>query len=132
MFRNFYKTAIRNLIKHKAYSLTNILGLTVGLTCAALILAYVGYEFSFDRYHENAGRIFRVASRRTSMGSANAFATVPAPTGPTMVADFPEVIEAVRFSPTVKRAFAYKDKVFFQDGVFYQRRPGRPGGIAQV
>jgi putative ABC transport system permease protein len=122
MLRNFIKTACRNLVKHKAYSLINIVGLAVGITCGVLILAYVGYEFSYDGYHKNANRIYRVASKRTSMGTANAFATVPAPTGPTMVSDFPEVVGAVRFSPTVRRAFAYEDKVFFQEGVFYADR----------
>ncbi|MDH4196908.1 MAG: ABC transporter permease [Candidatus Aminicenantes bacterium] len=119
MFRNFVKIAVRNLVQRKMYSLVNIFGLAVGVACSLLILAYVGYEFSFDRYHKNADRIYRVASKRTSMGTENAFATVPAPTGPTMVADYPEVVEAVRFSPTVRRAFSTGDRVFFQDGVFY-------------
>ena len=119
MFKNIVKIAARHLVRRKTYSLLNIFGLAVGLTCGILVLAYVGYEFSFDGYHRNADRIFRVASKRTSMGTENVFATVPAPTGPTMVADYPEVIGAVRFSPTVRRAFSTGDKVFFQDGVFY-------------
>jgi len=122
MFGNFITTAWRNLVKHRAYSLINIFGLAVGITCGLLVLAYVGYEFSYDGYHKNADRIYRIASKRTSAGTVNAFAAVPAPTGPTMVADFPEVVGAVRFSPTVRRAFSREDKVFFQDGVFYADR----------
>jgi putative ABC transport system permease protein len=109
-------------VRHKLYPLINVFGLSVGMTCGILILAYVGFEFSFDGYHEKAERIFRVASRRASLGTENAFATVPAPTGPTMAAEFPEVVEAVRFSPTVRRAFAVGDRAFFQDGVFYADR----------
>ncbi len=119
MLKNFVRLAMRNLVQRKMYSLINIFGLAVGVTCSILILAYVRYEFSFDRYHKNADRIYRVASKRTSLGTESALATVPAPTGPTMVADFPEVVEAVRFSPTVRRAFSTGDRVFFQDGVFY-------------
>jgi putative ABC transport system permease protein len=119
MLRNIAKIAIRNLVRRKTYSLLNIFGLAAGVTCGILILAYVGYEYSFDRYHRKADRIYRVASTRTSLGSENMFATVPAPTGPTMVTDHPEVVEAVRFSPTVRRAFSAGDRVFFQDGVFY-------------
>ncbi len=119
MFRNFVKSAARNLTRHKMSSLINILGLSVGMTCAILILGYVGYEFSYDGYHADADRIYRIASVRTSVGTENRFATVPAPTGPTMVGDFPEVISSVRLSPTVRRAFSTGDRVFFQDGVFY-------------
>jgi putative ABC transport system permease protein len=122
MLRNFFKTAARNLVKHKLYSLINVFGLSVGITCVILILAYVAYEFSYDGYHKNADLIYRVASKRTSLGAENEFATVPAPTGPTMVADFPEVVDAVRLSPTVRRAFSAADRVFFQDGVFYADR----------
>ncbi len=122
MLKNFVRIVVRNLVQRKMYSLINIFGLAVGLTCSILILAYVGFEFSFDRYHKNADRIYRVASKRTSQGTENLLATVPAPTGPTMVADFPEVVEAVRFSPTVRRAFSTGDRVFFQDGVFYADR----------
>ncbi len=122
MLRNFLKIAARNFVKHKLYSLINVFGLGVGITCGILILAYVGYEFSYDGYHKDADRIYRIASKRTSLGTENEFATVPAPTGPTMVADFPEVVDAVRFSPTVRRAFSTGDRVFFQDGVFYADR----------
>jgi putative ABC transport system permease protein len=122
MLKNFLKISYRNFVKQKSYSLINIFGLTLGLACYILILVHIGYELSYDSYHRNAGRIYRIASQRVSMGTTNEFATVPAPTGPTMVEDFPEVIGAVRFSPTVKRAFSYGDKKFFQENVFYADR----------
>jgi putative ABC transport system permease protein len=122
MLKNFFKISYRNLVRQKSYSLINIFGLTLGLMCCILILTHIGYELSYDGYHRNAGRIYRLASQRVSMGTTNEFATVPAPTGPTMVEDFPEVIGAVRFSPTVKRAFSYGDKKFFQENVFYADR----------
>jgi putative ABC transport system permease protein len=116
------KIILRNLFRRRSYSLINIFGLTLGLTCAILVLAYVGYELSYDAYHGKAGRIYRVASRRVSAGTTNEFAAVPAPTGPTLVEEFPEVVGSVRLSPTVKRAFAYGTKKFFQDNVFYADR----------
>ncbi len=122
MLRDLVRIAVRNLVRQKTYSLINVFGLSVGMACAVLILAYVAYERSFDRYHANADRIFRVASTRASQGTENRFATAPAPVGPTMVADFPEVVDSVRFSPTVRRAFSTGDRVFFQDGVFYADR----------
>ncbi|UCE20933.1 MAG: ABC transporter permease [Candidatus Aminicenantes bacterium] len=119
MFKNYLKIAYRNLIKHKSFSLINIFGLSLGITCCILILAYIGYEFSYDRYHKNAESIYRIASKRTTMGRTQEFAVSPGPAGPTMIKDFPEVINAVRFMPTVKRAFAYGDKKFFETGVLY-------------
>jgi putative ABC transport system permease protein len=119
MFKNYLKIAYRNLIKHKSFSLINIFGLSLGITCCILILAYIGYEFSYDSYHKNAESIYRIASKRTTMGRTQEFAVSPGPAGPTMIKDFPEVIDAVRFMPTVKRAFAYGDKKFFETGVLY-------------
>ncbi len=113
------KIAYRNLVKHKFYSLINILGLSLGIACCMLILAYIGYERSYDGYHANADNIYRIASRSKVSGQTSEFARTPAPVGPTMVQDFPEVIDAVRFSPTVRRVFAYEDRNFFQEGVLY-------------
>ena len=119
MFKNYLKIAYRNLIKHKSYSLINIFGLSLGITCCLLILAYIGYELSYDSYHKNADSIYRIASKRTTMGRTQELAVSPGPAGPTMIKDFPEVVDAVRFMPTVKRAFAYGDKKFFETGVLY-------------
>ncbi len=119
MFKNYLKIAYRNLIKHKSFSLINIFGLSFGITCCVLILAYIGYELSYDSYHTNANNIFRIASQRTTLGRTRELAVAPGPAGPTLIKDYPEVIDAVRFMPTVKRAFAYKDKKFFETGVLY-------------
>ena len=60
MFKNYLKTSLRNIKKDKGYSLINIMGLAVGLTCVILIMLYIQYEFSYDRYHENAKNIYRI------------------------------------------------------------------------
>jgi len=61
MFRNYFKIAIRNIQKHKIYSFINISGLAVGMACALLVLVWVQNEFSFDKFHKNKDRLFRVA-----------------------------------------------------------------------
>jgi len=119
MFKNYITIAYRNLVKHKFYSLINIFGLSLGITCCILIFAYIGYELSYDGYHKNADNIYRIASKRTVSGQTTYLARSPAPMGPTMVQDFPEVLDAVRFMPTVKRVFAYENTHFFQEGVLY-------------
>ena len=60
MFKNYLKIALRNLIKHKRYSLINILGLGIGLACFILIMLWVQYELSFDRFHKNCDDIYIV------------------------------------------------------------------------
>lgn len=62
MFKSYLKTALRNLRKYKLYSVINITGLTVGLVCVILILLYTRFEFSFDSYHDDYRRIFRIVS----------------------------------------------------------------------
>ena len=65
MFRNYLKTTYRNLIKTKVYSAINILGLAIGMTACLLILHYVNYEKSYDKFHENSDRIYRLRYERT-------------------------------------------------------------------
>ncbi len=119
MLKHYLKITFRNFIRHAAYSLINISGLTVGITCCILILAFVGYEFSFDRYHENADNIYRILSETTINGVVSESATCPMLVAPTLVNDFPEVLNAARISPTVKRSFIYEDKQFFESNVYY-------------
>lgn len=119
MIKNYLKLALRNMRKHKSYAFINVFGLSIGITCCILILAYIGYEFSFDGYHEHADNIYRIVTQRVSSGNTQETAVAPAPVGPTLVSDYPEVIAATRFMPTVKRIFIYQDKTFFQEGVIY-------------
>ena len=60
MLRNYLKIALRNIKKHKGYSFINITGLAVGMACCTLILLYVRDELRYDRFHENADRIYRL------------------------------------------------------------------------
>ena len=62
MLKNYLTVAFRNMIRHKVYSVVNLAGLAVGMACTVLILLWVQSELSFDRYHEKADRIYRLAS----------------------------------------------------------------------
>ena len=62
MFKNYLKIAWRNLIRNKVYSTINISGLAIGLAVCMLIVLYVGHEYSYDRFHNKADRIFQVES----------------------------------------------------------------------
>ncbi|HEY4290826.1 MAG TPA: ABC transporter permease [Puia sp.] len=97
MLRNYLKTALRNLWKNKGFSAINIIGLAIGLSTCLLILIYVMDELGYDRYNVNADRIYRVDGEIKFGGNHFILAVAPAPTGPAMLRDFPEVEKEVRF-----------------------------------
>ena len=70
MFKNYFKTAFRNLARNKVYSFINIAGLSIGLACAMFIMLYVKDEISFDRFHKGVNNIYRIA-RKTNGGNLN-------------------------------------------------------------
>ena len=66
MFKNYLKTAWRNLEKNKTFSFINIFGLTIGLTSFLLIALYIFDELTYDRFHKNANNIYRLVDQRIS------------------------------------------------------------------
>ena len=65
MLKNYLIIAWRNFRKHKSFSLINSAGLAVGMACFILIMLYVQFELSFDRYHEKADRIYRIVAQQS-------------------------------------------------------------------
>ena len=96
MFRNYFKTAFRNLLKNKFYTSINIIGLAAGLATCLLILLYVLDELSYDKYNVNADRIYRVNNEIKFGGNYFDLAQGPAPMGATMVREFPQVQQYTR------------------------------------
>jgi putative ABC transport system permease protein len=97
MIRNYLKTAIRNLWKNKGFSAINIIGLAIGLATCLLIIIYVMDELSYDRWNPNADRIYRLDGEIKYGGNHFILAVAPAPGGPTVLRDYPEVEKEVRF-----------------------------------
>jgi putative ABC transport system permease protein len=99
MFKNYLKTAVRNLWKHRTFSFINIIGLTVGLTSFILIALFIFDELTFDGLHKNASDIYRVVENKTS---AEGKTTRRAGTGMQVSAraktGFPEIQEVARIS----------------------------------
>ncbi len=91
MFKNYLKIALRNLQRQKAFSLINISGLAIGMACCLLILLYVSDELSFDRFHENGNRIYRILSYSTIGGTTRHFAISPSALAPAAAESIPEI-----------------------------------------
>ncbi|MCO4291835.1 ABC transporter permease [Solitalea sp. MAHUQ-68] len=70
MLSNYFKTALRNLLRNKVYSFINIAGLSLGLTCAMLIVLYVKDEVSYDRFHKDVNQIYRIGFQEISKDGA--------------------------------------------------------------
>lgn len=98
MFQNYVKIAFRNLLKHRGYSLINIAGLSVGMAICLLILLYIQHEISFDKFHTNADRIYRVALERKYPGRSTFYAIIPPSFGEAIKNEFPEVEDFVRIN----------------------------------
>jgi len=101
MFKNYFKTAFRNLLHNKIYSFINIAGLSLGLACAILITLYVNDEVSYDRFHKNVSQIYRVDKQQTKEdGSVHTGSYTGYFPGPRFAARIPEIQSFVRFEPS--------------------------------
>jgi len=94
MIRNYFKTAIRNLLKNRTFTFINISGLSIGMASVFLILLFIRNELSYDKFYTDADDIYRIA-----WASDNPQTRTPHPMPLAMVRDFPEVIEGTSLSP---------------------------------
>jgi putative ABC transport system permease protein len=89
MFKNYLKSALRNIKKHKGYASINIVGLAIGMACCILIVLYIATELNYDRYHKNAGRIFRLGLDANLGGSEVITPISNGPSAPALVQEYP-------------------------------------------
>lgn len=107
---NYFKIALRRIKRQKGYSLINIAGLAIGLACCILIFLWVQHELSYDRFHENAERIYRVL--RVWPESSEYGPEGPGPLGPALKADYPEIVDVARLFPPPARPLQHEDNIF--------------------
>jgi len=106
MLKNHLKIAYRNFVRHKLYSFINVFGLAIGLSICMIISLWVLRELSYDRFHDNADRIYRV---ERELFRDNLYSRWPITGGrykQALIDDYPEIENAARFW---KREFAIKD-----------------------
>jgi putative ABC transport system permease protein len=127
MFKNYFKIAIRTLIKRKGYSLLNILGLTLGMTCCLLIFHYVSYEKSYDNIPE-AENIYRVRMDvYENREMKQQWVTTWSPVGPLLKKEYPSVLDYCRLyhcnlllsNETDNKKF-HENKGYFADASFFR------------
>lgn len=113
------KTTIRNSLKHKGFSIINVLGLAIGFSCCMYIYQYVDNELSYDRFHVFGDRIFRVSKTVETSDYITQAATTSAPLGPALANTFPEIDKVVRIKPPgVSWMLRFEDKKFYEKGFY--------------
>lgn len=116
MLKNYLKVAIRNIIHYKGYSFINILGLAIGMTVCLFILYYVNFEKSYDKFHPNSERIYRLRYERSDQdGQAVRFASCCPPAGLRIRKLYPE-------AEKVARIFRYRASVSYLENKFFEER----------
>jgi putative ABC transport system permease protein len=91
MFKNYWKVAIRSLLKRKGFTLINILGLSTGMAVCGLIVLYVGSELNYDDFQPRGDQVYRIVLDRKYPGRTTSYAIIPASIGEAVRKEFPEV-----------------------------------------
>ncbi len=127
MFKNYYKVAIRNILKYKLFSAINILGMTIGITSCLMIILYITNELSYDNFHPDAEHIFQVGLNGKLGGQDIRVANTCPPMAAALMADIPEVVDATRIThmfgqPVVRNGekIFVEEKIFYADSNFFQ------------
>lgn len=123
MLQNYFRVALRTLLRYKGYTAINVLGLAVGITCCILIMLFVRSEFSYDRFNQKAGRIYRVWQREKAEGQEFVNTVTPLPAGPAIASTFPSVeatCRVVQFNTLVKIGnTSFNEKITMVDATLF-------------
>jgi putative ABC transport system permease protein len=111
MFKNYLLVTLRSVKKNRLFSLLNIIGLAIGMAAFILIILYVQFEFSYDRYHENADRIYRV------IREGRAF--TPAALGPELKEKIPEVQTAARIIRSSNTLVSHEQNHYLEEEFYW-------------
>ena len=111
MFRNYWKVAIRSLIKRKWYTLINIMGLATGMAVCGLIVLFIHSELGYDDFQPNADRVYRIVLDRKYPGRTTSYAIIPVSIGEAARKEFPEVADV-----TGLQDFTNNGKLFVKAG----------------
>lgn len=117
MLKNYFKIALRNMLRNKVYSLINILGLSVGVACCLLLMLYIQSEYSVDRQHDRVEDTYRITTSFQNLNNIRTIGTCSPPTAMAMLNEIPEVETAARLlnPPGVSQnLIRYEDKMFYE------------------
>ena len=117
MLKNYLKIALRNIKRHKGYSAINIIGLAIGITCCLYIFLYVQQELSYDRYHNDADRIYRIACTWKGEAIEESIPLISYPVADVVKERYNEVESIGRLGRKHRVLVRYGDKAFYENGL---------------
>ena len=127
MLRNYFKITIRNIFKHKGFSFINILSLSAGMAVGFLAIQFVAYFYTFDKFHDNGERIFRVNTSRSykmiteklmEIHTAGNYATSPLPLSQTLLNEINGIEKAVTIKTNFRGSAIYNEKKINMSGYY--------------
>ena len=110
---------LRLFLKDKFHTFINLIGLSFGLTCFTIIYLYLHNEYSYDKYHMNANRIYRVAQNYVTSGKPKKFAISSPALGPLLYHEYPQIETFVRIKPMNKLLIRSGEKVFYEENLAF-------------
>lgn len=119
MFYNYLKIAIRNITRYRVFSIVNVLGLAFGIAISIIIYVFVRQELSYDKYHNNHNRIYRVNTRVEAYETSFKSTMTPYLIGETMIKDIPEVEQFTRVMMGSHKKVSYNDRQFSARSFYY-------------
>lgn len=119
MLRNYFLVALRNIKNHTFYSFINIIGLTTGIAATLFIILFIMDELSYDRFHTNIDRMYRVGLNGRLAGQDVHVAATPPPLAQALVNEVPGVESAVRMWRWDDVVIRYEDQVYTEDLIFH-------------
>lgn len=118
MIRNYLSLAVKHLRKQKLFSIINILGLTVGISCCFMIFLFIMNELSYDNFHKNGKNIYRVMRVANNDGEIRKVPYLSPPYGPTLVNDYPDAVQASVRIMRDNDLISYENVSFNEKGIF--------------
>ncbi len=115
MLKNYFRVAVRHLLRQPSYAALNIFGLTIGIVSCLLIILYLNNELSYDTYHKNADRLYRISSQISEPDDSFNWAVTQYPLARTVKEEFPDVDNYVRFIGSGRTRFRKGDISYFID-----------------
>lgn len=116
MFRNYFKTAWRNLFRNKGFSITNILGLSIGIACTIFILLWVNNELTYDRFQKNYDNIYQVIANRNFNNQVFTDRSMAMPLASALENSSPQIKHAVVTTSQQQDVLAYNNNKIKKDG----------------
>ncbi|MGB8194452.1 MAG: ABC transporter permease, partial [Chitinophagaceae bacterium] len=118
MFSNYLRVALRILRKNKGFSLLNLIGLSLGMSCAVLILLWVNDELSYNKFHSSYDNLYQVIENQSYDGKTYTFSALPGPFAPNVKQDLPEIKYSTRSDWGTQMLFSLGEKSIYETGYY--------------